>query len=263
MLHCEPLRIFEPILLRIFRLSMNIALIGYGKMGKEIEAIALSRGHQILLTIDINNRHELTPERLKGCDVAIEFTSPQTAVGNIRDCFAAGIPVVCGSTGWLEHLEAVQQECKAKKTGFFYASNYSIGVNIFFRINKILAGMMNAVGDYRPSMEEVHHTEKKDAPSGTAITLAETIMSELKSLKKWVNEASEVESELPIVSVREAGVPGTHTVRYESEVDYITLSHVAKNRKGFALGAVLAAEFLKGKQGCYGMEEMLELKVKN
>lgn len=254
------LRTFEPIILE---LSMNIALIGYGKMGKEIEAIALSRSHRISLIIDINNRHELTPERLRGCDVAIEFTSPQTAMGNILDCFAAGIPVVCGSTGWLEHLDAVQQECEANKIGFFYASNYSIGVNIFFRINKILAGMMNIAGGYRPSLEEVHHTEKKDAPSGTAITLAEAIMSELKPLKKWVNEASGGEGELPVVSVREAGVPGTHTVRYESDVDSITLSHVAKNRKGFALGAVLAAEFLKGKQGCYGMEELLELRVKS
>jgi 4-hydroxy-tetrahydrodipicolinate reductase len=236
---------------------MNIALIGYGKMGKEIEAIALSRGHRIALTIDIDNRRELTPERLKGCDVAIEFTSPQTAADNIRDCFAAGVPVVCGSTGWLEQQEAVRRECEAKKVGFFYSSNYSVGVNIFFRINKILAGMMNAAGTYRPSMEEVHHTEKKDSPSGTAITLAEEIMSEIKSLKKWVNEASEVEGELPIVSVREAGVPGTHIVRYESDVDSITLSHAAKNRKGFALGAVLAAEFLKGKQGCYGMEDLM------
>lgn len=229
-------------------------------MGKEIEAVALTRGHRIPLIVDVDNRHELTPEHLKVCDVAIEFTSPHTAVDNIRDCFAAGVPVVCGSTGWLEQQEAVRQECKAKKLGFFYSSNYSVGVNIFFRINKILAGMMNAAGGYRPSMEEVHHTEKKDAPSGTAITLAETIMSELKPLKKWVNEASEAEGELPVVSVREAGVPGTHIVRYESDVDCITLSHAAKNRKGFALGAVLAAEFLKGKQGCYGMEDLFELK---
>jgi 4-hydroxy-tetrahydrodipicolinate reductase len=238
---------------------MNIALIGYGKMGKEIEAIALSRGHHISLIIDIHNRHELTPENLKGCDVAVEFTSPHTAAGNIRDCFAAGVPVVCGSTGWLEQLEDVKRECGARKSAFFYASNYSVGVNIFFRINKILAGIMSAAEGYRPSMEEAHHTEKKDAPSGTAITLAEKIMSELKLLKKWVSGASATQDELPIVSLREPGVFGTHTVRYESDVDYITLSHVAKNRKGFALGAVLAAEFLRGRQGCYGMDDMMEI----
>jgi 4-hydroxy-tetrahydrodipicolinate reductase len=236
---------------------MNIALVGHGKMGKEIEAVALTRGHNISLIIDINNRNELTTNNLKRCDVAIEFTSPETAAANICDCLTAGVPVVCGSTGWLGRLDDVKRECEARKGAFFYASNYSVGVNIFFRINKILAGMMNTVDGYRPSMEEVHHTEKKDAPSGTAITLAEEIMSELKLLKKWVNGASEADGELPIVSLREAGVPGTHTVRYESDVDYITLSHVAKNRKGFALGAVLAAEFLKGKQGCYGMEDLL------
>jgi 4-hydroxy-tetrahydrodipicolinate reductase len=236
---------------------MNIALIGYGKMGKEIEAAALTRNHHILLTVDVDNRHELTPENLKKCDVAIEFTSPHTAAGNIRRCLAAGLPVVCGSTGWLEQLEDVKRECEEQKGAFFYASNYSVGVNIFFRINKILAGMMRFADGYRPSMEEVHHTEKKDAPSGTAITLASEIMSELKLLKKWVNKTSETEDELPIVSLREPGVFGTHTVRYESEVDCITLSHVAKNRKGFALGAVLAAEFLKGKQGCYGMNDLM------
>jgi 4-hydroxy-tetrahydrodipicolinate reductase len=236
---------------------MNIALIGYGKMGREIAAAALTRNHHISLAVDVDNRHELTPENLKKCDVAIEFTSPHTAAGNIRACLAAGVPVVCGSTGWIEQLEAVKRECEEQKGAFFYASNFSVGVNIFFRINKILASMMSATDGYRASMEEAHHTEKKDAPSGTAITLAEKIMSELKSLKKWVNETSGTESELPIVSVREPGVFGTHTVRYESDVDYITLSHVAKNRKGFALGAVLAAEFLKGKQGCYSMDDLM------
>ncbi len=238
---------------------MNIALIGYGKMGKEIEAIAKERGHNVTLIIDINNRQELTAENLKKCDVAIEFTSPETAVDNLKACFAAGIPVVCGSTGWLEKIEEVKRDCMEKNSGFFYASNYSVGVNIFFKINKMLASMINATDGYSPSMEEVHHTEKKDAPSGTAITLAEVIMSEINSLKKWVNKAAEAVGELPIVSVREANVPGTHTVRYESDVDYITLSHVAKSRKGFALGAVLAGEFMKGKKGCYGMDDLLKL----
>ncbi len=238
---------------------MNIALIGYGKMGKEIEAIALERGHQISLIIDISNRHELTAENLQKCDVAIEFTSPETAVDNVKACFAAGVPVACGSTGWLDKMEEVKRDCTEKNGGFFYASNYSVGVNIFFKINKMLASMMNAADGYTPSMEEVHHTEKKDAPSGTAITLAEIMMAELKTLKKWINKAAEAVGELPIVSLREPNVPGTHTVRYESEVDYITLSHVAKSRKGFALGAVLAAEFMKGKKGCYGMDDMLML----
>ncbi|MDR3365696.1 MAG: 4-hydroxy-tetrahydrodipicolinate reductase [Prevotellaceae bacterium] len=237
---------------------MNIALVGYGKMGKEIESVALTRNHHISLTIDVNNRHELTPESLKPCDVAIEFTSPHTAADNIRACLAAGVPVVCGSTGWLEQLEEIRRECEAQKGAFFYASNYSIGVNIFFRINEILAGMMCAIDGYRPSMEESHHTEKKDAPSGTAITLAEKMLSELKPLKKWVSGASATKDELPIVSLREPGVFGTHTVRYESDVDCITLSHAAKNRRGFALGAVLAAEFLKGKQGCYGMDDLVK-----
>lgn len=237
--------------------GMNIALIGYGKMGKEIESEALTRNHHISLTVDVNNLHELTPENLTKCDVAIEFTSPHTAAGNIRSCLAAGVPVVCGSTGWLEQLEDVRRECEERKGAFFYASNYSVGVNIFFRINKILAGMMSHADGYRASMEEVHHTEKKDAPSGTAITLAGELMSELKLLKKWVNQASAAEGELPIVSVREPGVCGAHTVRYESDVDCITLSHAAKNRRGFALGAVLAAEFLKGRQGCFGMNDLM------
>lgn len=237
--------------------GMNIALIGYGKMGKEVAAEALTRNHHISLTVDVDNRHELTPENLKKCDVAIEFTSPHTAAGNVRRCLAAGVPVVCGSTGWLEQLEDVKRECEERKGAFFYASNYSVGVNIFLRINKMLAAMMNFAGAYRPSMEEVHHTEKKDAPSGTAVTLAEAMMSELKLLKKWVNQASDTEDVLPVVSLRKPGVCGTHTVKYESDVDYITLSHVAKNRKGFALGAVLAAEFIRGKQGCFGMNDLM------
>lgn len=226
-------------------------------MGKEIEAAALTRGHHISLIIDIGNRHELTPENLKGCNAAIEFTSPHTAAGNVRDCLAVGVPVVCGSTGWLEQLGDVKRECEARKGAFFYASNYSVGVNIFLRLNKILAGMMSSADGYQVSMEEAHHTEKKDAPSGTAITLAEEIMSELTQLKRWVNRATGAQDELPILSVREPDVCGTHTVRYESGVDCITLSHAAKNRRGFALGAVLAAEFLQGRQGCYGMDDLI------
>lgn len=236
---------------------MNIAIIGYGKMGKEIEAIARERGHDIALIVDVNNRHDLSAENLKKCDVAIEFSSPQTAVDNVLACLSAGAPVVCGSTGWLAQLDEVEQVCKANNGAFFYASNYSVGVNIFFRINQILAAMMSSVQGYSLSMEEVHHTEKKDAPSGTAITIAELIMAELKGISKWVNTAAHADNELPIVSLREPNVPGTHTVRYNSSVDEITLTHTAKSRRGFALGAVLAAEFLQGKRGCYGMNDML------
>jgi 4-hydroxy-tetrahydrodipicolinate reductase len=228
-------------------------------MGKEVEAVALSRGHQAPLVVDVDSCHELTAAGLQGCDVAIEFTTPSSAVGNIRLCFAAGVPVVCGTTGWLEQLGAVKSECAAQKGGFFYASNYSVGVNVFFRINKVLAGMMNAVAGYSASMEEIHHTEKKDAPSGTAITLAEIMLAELTALSRWVGKESRAADELPIASLRQGSVPGTHTVRYESDVDCITLSHVAKSRRGFALGAVLAAEFMKGKQGCYGMEDLLAI----
>ncbi|MDR2937781.1 MAG: 4-hydroxy-tetrahydrodipicolinate reductase [Prevotellaceae bacterium] len=236
---------------------MNIAIIGYGKMGKEIEAIAVARGYKISLTIDVNNRHELTVENLKKCDVAIEFTAPETAVNNLKACFAAGTPVVCGSTGWLEKMEEVKADCKAKNGGFFYASNYSVGVNVFFKINQYLAKLMSAVDGYSTSVEEIHHTAKKDAPSGTAITIAEGIMKEISQLKKWINEAQGAQEELPIVSVRQDPAPGTHTVTYDSDVDTITIRHEAKSRKGFALGAVLAAEFMKGKKGCYGMDDML------
>jgi 4-hydroxy-tetrahydrodipicolinate reductase len=236
---------------------MNIAIIGYGKMGKEIEAIAHERGHNIALIVDVNNRHDLSSENLKKCDTAIEFSSPQTAVNNVLACLAAGAPVVCGSTGWLAQLDEVKQACKACNGAFFYASNYSVGVNIFFRINQILAAMMNGVQGYSVSMEEVHHTEKKDAPSGTAITIAELIMAELEGISRWVNTAAHADNELPIVSLREPNVPGTHTVRYNSSVDEIALTHTAKNRRGFALGAVLAAEFLQGKRGCYGMNDLL------
>jgi len=237
---------------------MNIALIGYGKMGKEIEAIALQRGHRTPLIVDVHNRHELTPENLQRCDVAIEFTSPETAVGNVKACFAAGVPVVCGSTGWLERLDEVKRDCAARRAGFFYASNYSVGVNVFFRLNRHLAKLMSAVEGYSVGVEEVHHTAKKDAPSGTAITIAEGIMGEISQLKRWVNQAQGGADELPIVSVRQDPVPGTHTVTYTSDVDAITIRHEAKSRRGFALGAVLAAEFMQGKRGCYGMEELMK-----
>ena len=237
---------------------MNIALIGYGKMGKEIESIALQRGHRIALIVDVNNRRELTPENLQKCDAAIEFTSPETAADNVRACFAAGTPVVCGSTGWLNSIDEVRRDCAEKNGGFFYASNFSVGVNIFFKLNQYLAKLMSAADGYTTGIEEIHHTAKKDAPSGTAITIAEGIMKEISSLKRWVNQAQCGLGELPIVSVRQNPAPGTHIVTYTSDVDVITIRHEAKSRKGFALGAVLAAEFLKGKKGCYGMEDLMK-----
>lgn len=238
---------------------MNIAIIGYGKMGREIEAIALERGHTVCLTIDLNNSHELTAENLQRCDVAIEFTSPETAVGNLKACFAAGVPVVCGSTGWLDRMEEVRGSCAERGGGFFYTSNFSVGVNVFFRLNSFLAKLMAKVDGYRVGVEEIHHTAKKDAPSGTAITIAEGIMAAMPQLGRWVNRAQAADNELSITSVRQDPAPGTHTVSYGSDIDLITIRHEAKSRKGFALGAVLAAEFMQGKRGCFGMDDLLKL----
>ncbi|MGL4363709.1 MAG: 4-hydroxy-tetrahydrodipicolinate reductase [Bacteroidales bacterium] len=237
---------------------MKVAIIGYGKMGQEIEHTLYERGHEIGLIIDVDNRIELTSKKLAGIDVAIEFTTPETAPENILNCFQAGIPVVCGSTGWLTQLNAIRNKCLDYKTAFFYASNYSLGVNLFFKLNQYLAKMMNRVDSYQVSIEEIHHTAKKDAPSGTAITLAEDILSEYTSLNTWSLVPSVKENELPIKSIRRDPFPGMHSILYSSEVDSISISHEAKNRKGFALGAVFAAEFLKGKQGNFGMSDLLK-----
>jgi 4-hydroxy-tetrahydrodipicolinate reductase len=237
---------------------MNIALIGYGKMGKEIEQIAVERKHNISLIIDISNIHEFTPENLKKADVAIEFTKPETTVGNIRNCFAAGIPVVCGTTGWLEHFEAIKEECLKGGKGFFYSSNYSLGVNVFFKINRFLAKIMNTLPQYEVEIEEVHHIQKLDAPSGTAISLANDIMAELDRKKQWQLDGQDSYDMLKIKALRRDTVPGIHTIKYESAVDYIEMTHSAKNRKGLALGAVLAAEFMAGKKGMYSMDDLLD-----
>lgn len=235
---------------------MNIALIGYGKMGHEIERIALERGHTIVSTIDINNPEEFESENFRTADVVIEFTRPETALDNYRKCFKAGIPVVSGTTGWLEHMDEVKAAC-AKGQTFFYASNYSLGVNLFFAINKKLAEMMNPFPMYNVRMKEVHHTQKLDAPSGTAITLAEDILERLDRKNVWVKETQNVAEELAIASERTGQVPGFHEVIYESDVDVITISHDAKSRTGFALGAVLAAEYTAGKKGFLGMSDLL------
>jgi len=236
---------------------MNIALIGYGKMGKAIEEIALQKGHTIGLKIDIHSMDQFTNKKLQQCDVAIEFTGPHSAVENIITCLNAGLPVVSGSTGWLKHWEEVKEVCDKNNGSLLYASNYSVGVNIFFEVNKQLAQLMNQHADYEVSMVEIHHTEKKDAPSGTAITLAEQIIENIGRKKQWVNQVSLSPEELPIISERIDPAPGTHIVKYSSAIDDIEITHTAHNRKGFASGAVLAAEFLHDKKGIFSMKEVL------
>lgn len=241
------------------KLNMNIALIGYGKMGKAIEAIAVERGHTITLKISSQNSNEFTPENLATADVAIEFTNPESAIENLYKCFNANVPVVCGSTGWLNQLPQVQEYCTAKNGGLLYASNFSVGVNIFFELNKKLAQLMSNQPSYNVMVEEIHHTQKKDAPSGTAITIAEGIMDNLTQKTKWVNEVTDNENELTIISKRIDPAPGTHTVKYCSSIDDIEITHTAHNRQGFALGAVLAAEFLYNKKGIFTMQDVLNL----
>lgn len=237
---------------------MNIALIGYGRMGHEIEKIAIDRGHKVELIIDIDNPQDLNAENLKNIDVVIEFTVPQAAISNYKICFDAGVPVVSGTTGWLDKWDEVTTYCREKNSAFFYASNFSLGVNLFFDLNKKLARMMKPFDQYKVEMTEVHHTKKLDAPSGTAISLAEDII-EAYQLEKWVNEKTEQKNELGIVSEREGDVPGIHTIKYDSDVDYIEITHSAKSRKGFALGAVIAAEYTAKNKGILSMKEMLNL----
>ena len=232
--------------------QMKIALIGYGKMGHAIEQIALQRGHEIVSVIDVNNQEDFTSDAFKSADVAIEFSMPAVAMDNYRRAFAAGVPVVSGTTGWLEHLPEIKEACKAGQT-FFYASNFSLGVNIFFALNKYLAKIMNDV-----RMVETHHVHKLDAPSGTAITLAEGLIDNIERKNKWVEGKEPAEDEIGICSVREGEVPGIHTVIYESDVDTISITHDAKSRMGFALGAVIAAEFTCGKKGFLTMQDMLK-----
>lgn len=238
---------------------MKIALIGYGKMGKEIEQIAIDRGHSIVLKIDINNQNDLTVGNLAGTDVAIEFTTPDTAAQNYRICFDAGVAVVSGTTGWLGQRRAIEQECLAKNGCFFYSSNFSLGMNLFFELNKILARMMKPFPEYDITLTEIHHTQKLDAPSGTAITLAEGIIAENGSKKSWTIEPTQNTEELFIQPVRKDPYPGLHTIKYDSEVDYLEITHNAYSRQGLALGAVLAGEFCLGKKGIFTMSDMLKL----
>lgn len=237
---------------------MKIALIGYGKMGKTIEQIALDRGHQIVSVVDINNPEEIRSDNFKRADVAIEFTTPATALGNYMNSFAAGVPVVSGTTGWLDRIGEVKEMCEKEGKTFFYASNFSIGVNIFFALNKHLAKIMNNFPGYDVKMMETHHIHKLDAPSGTAITLAEGILDTMDRKDRWTLETASQPTDLPIHAIREGEVPGIHEITYESDVDTISIKHDAKSRAGFALGAVVAAEFTAGKKGFLGMEDMLK-----
>jgi 4-hydroxy-tetrahydrodipicolinate reductase len=237
--------------------GIKIALIGYGKMGKTIESIALERGHTVDLKIDIDSMGDFTKENLLQCDVAIEFTGPHSAKENINKCLDAGIPVLSGSTGWLDDWAEVEKGCKEKNGSFLYASNFSVGVNIFFEVNKKLAQLMNGHNEYAISMQEIHHTQKKDAPSGTAITLAEQIIQEIPAKKKWVNAETTDPEALPVISKREDPAPGTHSITYSSLIDDIEIIHTAHNRNGFALGAVLAAEYIYNKKGIFTMKDVL------
>ncbi len=236
---------------------MNIALIGYGKMGKAIEQIALAKGHRITLKIDLDNLGEMNRSHLSKADVAIEFTGPGSAFDNVMSCLEAGIPTVSGSTGWLDKLDLAKTYCRAHAGSLIWTSNFSVGVNIFFEINKKLAALMATHSDYRVSMVEVHHTQKKDAPSGTAISLAEQILQIIPDKKKWVNRATTQPDELEILSERIDPAPGTHKVKYSSEVDDIEIIHTALSRTGFASGAILAAEYIRDKKGVFSMKDVL------
>ena len=247
---------------------MKIALVGYGKMGHIIEQIAIQRGHTIVSAIDINNTDGFDTEAFRSADVAIEFTTPATAFDNYQKCFAAGVPVVSGTTGWTSRLDEIKKQCAEEGKTFFYASNFSIGVNIFFAVNKYLAKLMNGFPAYDVNMTEVHHIHKLDAPSGTGITLAEGVLEAMERKKQWrlaEEGAKPFDTDKPedfiIHALREGEVPGIHEVRYESDVDSITIKHDAKSRAGFALGAVLAAEFTAEKKGFLGMNDLLDLSI--
>lgn len=238
---------------------MNILLLGYGKMGQLIGQIAESRGHQIVGKINIDNRSDLDPLNPENIDVAIEFSQPEAAVENIKWALDRNIPILSGTTGWLARKPEVEKLTMESNGTFFYASNYSIGVNIFFKVNEFLAKLINESGGYKASIEEIHHTAKLDAPSGTAITLAEGIIKSVSPLKNWnlTGETIDSEQSLPITSKRIDPAPGTHIIRYESEIDTIEVSHTAHSRQGFALGAILVAEWIQGKKGVLSMDDFL------
>lgn len=232
---------------------MKIALLGYGRMGKEIEKIALQRGHEIVLKTSSNENYDISI-----ADVAIDFSVPTAAFSNIKNCIEHKVPVISGTTGWLEKYNEIVSICNKNNGAFIYASNFSLGVNVFFELNNYLSKMMNALHDYHVTIEEIHHTQKLDAPSGTAITLAEGVI-ENSSIKKWELDGQPSEDVLPIIAKRIPDVPGTHTVEYQSKIDSIEIKHTAHNRQGFALGAIVAAEWLQHKKGVYTMKDVLSL----
>ena len=236
---------------------MKIALLGYGKMGKEIEAIAIQRNHTIILKVDETNSSSITKEDLQLADVAIEFSTPHTVISNIKRCFDAQLPVVVGTTGWYDSFKEIEEECQQKKATLFHATNFSLGVNLFMKVNNYLAELMNKYPNYEVSMEEIHHIHKLDKPSGTAITLANQVIEKIERKKKWSITNTNPET-LFINDVREGEVPGTHIIKYTSDIDDIEIMHKAHNRKGFALGAVIAAEYICGKKGIFTMQNLME-----
>jgi len=238
---------------------MNIAIFGYGRMGKEIEKLALERKHNVILRIDENNIKSITKDNFKEVDVVVEFSTPENAFNNINLCLDSNVPVVSGTTGWLDMLDKIINRCKTGDKTFFYASNYSVGVNILFKLNNYLAQIMDKFPDYNVEIEETHHTQKLDAPSGTAITLAEGIIDNNKRVENWDKEKFNSETSMPIKSFREGSVSGNHKIIYESSFDKISIEHDAKSRKGFALGAILAAEFIIGKKGYFTMNDILNI----
>lgn len=241
---------------------MRIALIGYGKMGKTIERIARSRGHEIVSIIDIDNQHDFDSDNFRSADVAIEFTTPATAVDNYLKAFAQGVPVVSGSTGWTSRMQEIREICDRGEATFFWTSNFSLGVNLFFALNKYLSALMDNFPGYTPSMKEIHHIHKLDHPSGTAITLAEGIMGNTGRIDNWTENTTHKENELLIAHEREGEVPGTHIISWDSDVDTITIEHRAKSREGFALGAVVAAEWVKDRKGFLTMDELMHGLIK-
>jgi 4-hydroxy-tetrahydrodipicolinate reductase len=238
---------------------MNIALIGYGRMGRTIEALGLREGHTFPLVIDVDNSGDLNKEKLQGVDAAVEFTTPDSAPSNILTCIELGIPVVSGTTGWNARFSEIEAACREKSGSFFYASNYSIGVNILFAMNRQLARIMERFPEYQVSMEEVHHIHKLDAPSGTAITLAGQIIEEQERITGWDLEKQDDPSQIHIHAIRDGEVKGKHTIRYESVLDSITLEHDAKSRDAFAAGVLLAASFIKRRSGIFGMIDLLNI----
>lgn len=239
---------------------MKLAILGYGKMGKVIERIALERGHEIGLKITSSNLNELTKENLAAQDVAIDFSVPSQVASNILACFNSELPIVVGTTGWYHEFEAIKRACKEKNGALLSATNFSVGVNLFFELNKKLATLMNSRKEYTAKLVEVHHTEKLDSPSGTAISLADDLIEHHSGYQKWENQAKVSRAEvLPVISKRETDVKGTHTISYESDVDTLSIEHFAKNRDGFGLGAVLAAEFIHQKSGIFTMQDVLKL----